>query len=180
MTEKIHIKHEMIHTHFFFSLELKKMATILFTASSSSYNCPQRVDLTEEKVQPTVRRLSEQSERRRSEARRLSEASMEKASMTERLSSAKQGRLPTNQQINACISKFLNSRVIRSQTISEDGQLALGYIQDILVAVQKALFIKNSDELFQSMIYHTKNARDSQVSGRQIYIYIYILLKFFY
>ncbi|CAO3663849.1 unnamed protein product [Rhizopus stolonifer] len=140
------------------------MATILFTASSSSYNCPQRVDLTEEKVQPTVRRLSEQSERRRSEARRLSEASIEKASMTERLSSVKQGRLPTNQQINACIGKFLNSRVIRSQTISEDGQLILKDIQDLLVAVQKALFIKNSDELFQSMIYHTKNARDSQVS----------------
>jgi hypothetical protein len=142
------------------------MATILFTLNSNYYNCPQRVPLTEDNVQPTFRRLSEQSERRRSEQRRKSEASIERASMAERLSSVRQGRFPSNQQINASISKFLNSRVIQSQPMSEDGQLVLKDIQALLIALQRALFLKNSDELFQSMIYHTKRATELLDAGK--------------
>ncbi|KAI9276110.1 hypothetical protein BY458DRAFT_532891 [Sporodiniella umbellata] len=138
------------------------MATILFTPSSSRYSCPQKTELTEDSVQPTVRRLSEQSERRRSEARRLSESYEEKATMTRRLSVMQEGKLPSNQQINTCISKFLNSRVIASQNMSEDGKIALRDIKGLLVAIQRALFLRNSGELFQSMVYHMKTANAMQ------------------
>ncbi|KAG1376116.1 hypothetical protein G6F61_007877 [Rhizopus arrhizus] len=154
------------------------MATILFTLNSNYYNCPQRVPLTEDNVQPTFRRLSEQSERRRSEQRRKSEASIERASMAERLSSVRQGRFPSNQQINASISKFLNSRVIQSQPMSEDGQLVLKDIQALLIALQRALFLKNSDELFQSMIYHTKRATELlDADNDELTIGIFAVLK---
>ncbi|KAG0742759.1 hypothetical protein G6F62_001803 [Rhizopus arrhizus] len=139
------------------------MATIFLTTNSNYYyDCPQRVPLTEDHIQPTVRRLSAQYERRRSEEHLKSLAFEEKAAVTEMLSLLRQGRLPNNQQISTIISNILSSRVIESQPVSKDGQLILKEIQDLLIIIQKALILKNSDELFQSMMYHIKRVTDLQ------------------
>jgi hypothetical protein len=141
------------------------MATIFLTTNSNYYDCPQRVPLTEDHIQPTVRRLSEQHERHRSEEHLKSLAFEEKAAVTEMLSLLRQGRLPNNQQISTIISNILSSRVIESQPVSKDGQLILKEIQDLLIIIQKALILKNSDELFQSMMYHIKRVTDLQKSN---------------
>ncbi|KAG1053181.1 hypothetical protein G6F43_004719 [Rhizopus delemar] len=139
------------------------MAAIFLTTNSNYYyDCPQRVPLTEDHIQPTVRRLSEQYERRRSEEHLKSLACEEKAAMTEMLSLLRQGMLPNNQQISTIISNILSSRVIESQPVSKDGQLILKEIQDLLIIIQKALILKNSDELLQSMMYHIKRVTDLQ------------------
>ncbi|RCH92790.1 hypothetical protein CU097_009613 [Rhizopus azygosporus] len=144
------------------------MATVYLVSRSDSYSCPQRVPLTEDKVQPVVRRLSQQSERRQSEERRKSIASLEKAAVAEQFSFIQQGKLPTNRQIHSIISRFLNSDVIKEQPISEDGQYVLKDIQGLLDVLQRALDSKNPDELLQSMIFHAKRAselQDTEPSG---------------
>lgn len=149
------------------------MATVYLVSRSDSYSCPQRVPLTEDKVQPVVRRLSQQSERRQSEERRKSIASLEKAAVAEQFSFIQQGKLPTNRQIHSIISKFLNSNVIKEQPISEDGQYVLRDIRGLLDVLQRALDSKNPDELLQSMIFHAKRA--SELQGK-IHTFIYRLL----
>ncbi|KAI8967022.1 hypothetical protein BDF20DRAFT_983364 [Mycotypha africana] len=70
--------------------------------------------------------------------------------------SLRAGKLPTNEQLNAVMDRFLNSKVIeRNRTnLSEDGQTLLNDLQELIIAFQRALQTKNRDELFQSFVYH--------------------------
>jgi hypothetical protein len=137
------------------------MATIYTRYPSVQHStCPQRKEFSEEQLAPTIRRLSESSERRRSEQRRRSSVISEKTSVMGSIQSIQAGKLPTNDHLNSIINHLISSEVIEhnKRHMSPDGQLLLNDFQGLLVALQHALHTKNPDELFQSMIYHVRKA----------------------
>ena len=77
--------------------------------------------------------------------------------------SMRQGKLPSNEQLNRVMDRLLSSRSIEAnkQHMSYDGQLLLKDFQELVLTFQRALQIKNRDELFQSMIYHVKKSEAS-------------------
>lgn len=144
------------------------MATIYTRYPSQDYTtCPQRKEIKEEQLGPTVRRLSESSERRRSEQRRRSSVISEKTSVMGSLESIQAGKLPTNDHLNSIINRLIGSEVIEhnKKSMSPDGQMLLNDFQGLLVALQHALHTKNRDELFQSMIYHVRKSELSVVNS---------------
>lgn len=143
------------------------MATIYheYGPGDETYNCPQRRQIRQdsEELRETVRRLSESGIRRASEQRRKSEVISERASVLGSVQSMRQGKLPSNEQLNRVMDRLLNSKSIETnkQHMSTDGQLLLKDFQDLLLTFQRALQTKNRDELFQSMIYHVKKSEAS-------------------
>ncbi|CAO0796486.1 unnamed protein product [Mucor circinelloides] len=143
------------------------MATIYheYGPGDETYNCPQRRQIRQdsEELRETVRRLSESGIRRASEQRRKSEVISERASVLGSVQSMRQGKLPSNEQLNRVMDRLLSSKSIETnkQHMSTDGQLLLKDFQDLLLTFQRALQTKNRDELFQSMIYHVKKSEAS-------------------
>jgi hypothetical protein len=154
------------------------MATIYhhYKPGDSTYVCPQNREISDDSPQVinTVRRLSEQSERRLSEQRRRSSVASEKTSVLGGLQSMREGKLPTNEHLNRIINRLLHSNTIETnkRSLSSDGQLLLKDFQELLVAFQHALQTKNRDELFQSMIYHVHKSEvalnQTTPDGRQV------------
>ncbi|KAI9027459.1 hypothetical protein CLU79DRAFT_716995 [Phycomyces nitens] len=66
------------------------------------------------------------------------------------------GKLPTNNQMTSFFQSMIDNPSIetRKHLMSEDGQLLLKDMRKLLVTLQKTLAHKNSDELFQSLVYH--------------------------
>ncbi|OBZ89505.1 Uncharacterized protein C32A11.02c [Choanephora cucurbitarum] len=130
----------------------------------STFICPQRKDIDDAspQLQNTVRRLSEQSERHLSQERRRSSIASERASVLDNMDLLRQGKLPTNHQLNSIIDRLLHSNTIENnkKNMSEDGVLLLNDFQQLLMTLQSALRTKNRDELFQSMIYHVKKSEE--------------------
>ncbi|KAL9544020.1 hypothetical protein MBANPS3_007837 [Mucor bainieri] len=143
------------------------MATIYhkYGAGDETFNCPQRQQIRQDsaELRETVRRMSESSIRRESEQRRKSEVITERASVMGSVQSMRQGKLPSNEQLNRVMDRLLSSRSIEAnkQHMSADGQLLLKDFQELLLTFQRALQTKNRDELFQSMIYHVKRSEAS-------------------
>lgn len=123
----------------------------------------------------TTRRasLSEMmNERSNMDERRRSEAISEKAATLGGIQSLRQGKLPSNDQLDKVMSRMMQSRAIENNKryMSSDGQLLLQDFKELLQVFQGALKTKNRDELFQSMIYHVKRSeeayeRDHTTSG---------------
>lgn len=140
------------------------MATIYhhYNPGDSTFECPQNREIADDSPQlkNTVRRLSEQSERRLSEQRRRSSVVIEKTSLLDGIYSMRKGKLPTNEQLNRVMNRLLNSKTIENNkgSLSSDGQLLLKDFQELLAAFQLALQTKNRDELFQSLIYHVRKS----------------------
>ncbi|CEP14943.1 hypothetical protein [Parasitella parasitica] len=140
------------------------MATIYheYGPGDETYICPQRNQIRQDSadVQATVRRLSDSEMRRELEQRRRSEAMSERASVLGSVQSMRQGKLPSNEQLDKVIHRLLNSKSIETNKhhMSADGQLLLEDFQDLLMTFQRALQTKNRDELFQSMIYHVRRS----------------------
>ncbi|OAD78793.1 hypothetical protein PHYBLDRAFT_86476, partial [Phycomyces blakesleeanus NRRL 1555(-)] len=66
------------------------------------------------------------------------------------------GKLPTNNQMTSFFQSMIDNPSIetRKHLMSEDGQSLLKDMRKLLVTLQKTLAHKNSDELFQSLVYH--------------------------
>ncbi|KAK4517824.1 CCR4-NOT core subunit cdc39 [Mucor velutinosus] len=143
------------------------MATIYheYGPGDKTYVCPQQRQIRRdsEELRHTVRRLSESGLRRESEQRRKSEVISERASVIGSVQSMRQGKLPSNEQLNRAMDRLLSSKSIETnkQHMSADGQLLLKDFQELLLTFQRALQTKNRDELFQSMIYHVKKSEAS-------------------
>lgn len=143
------------------------MATIYheYGPGDETYICPQRRQIRQDSVElrETVRRLSESGIRRASEQRRKSEVISERASVLGSVQSMRQGKMPSNEQLNRVMDRLLSSKSIETnkQHMSADGQRLLKDFQDLLLTFQRALQTKNRDELFQSMIYHVKKSEAS-------------------
>ncbi|KAL0093683.1 hypothetical protein F4703DRAFT_1730666 [Phycomyces blakesleeanus] len=71
------------------------------------------------------------------------------------------GKLPTNNQMTSFFQSMIDNPSIetRKHLMSEDGQSLLKDMRKLLVTLQKTLAHKNSDELFQSLVYHIKSIK---------------------
>ena len=71
----------------------------------------------------------------------------------------RQGKMPNNDQLNEILDRMLNIRAIneRRNLMSSDGQKLLADFQALIVTLQKMLYTKNADHLFQSLHYHLHN-----------------------
>ncbi|KAI8645155.1 hypothetical protein BD408DRAFT_362091 [Parasitella parasitica] len=140
------------------------MATIYheYGPGDETYICPQRSQIRRDSadVQATVRRLSDSEMRRESENRRRSEVMNERVSVLGSVQSMREGKLPSNEQLDKVINRLLSSKSIETNKhhMSADGQLLLKDFQELLLTFQRALQTKNRDELFQSMIYHVRRS----------------------
>ncbi|CAO3614243.1 unnamed protein product [Mucor hiemalis] len=138
------------------------MATIYhrYERGDSTFNCPQKKEITKESIAPVARRLSDSFERYALNERRRSSVISEKNSIVDNIHSLKTGKLPTNTQLIKIINGLLYSPTIEfnKKFMSVDGQILLQDFQKLVVALQNALQTKNRDELFQSMIYHVRQS----------------------
>ncbi|GAN06581.1 conserved hypothetical protein [Mucor ambiguus] len=68
----------------------------------------------------------------------------------------KDGRMPHNPQLDDLLGKLMTNKVIssREHLMSEDGRILLKDFRKLIGTMQKALNVKNKDELFQSLVYH--------------------------
>ncbi|KAL0146113.1 hypothetical protein V8B55DRAFT_1443688 [Mucor lusitanicus] len=66
------------------------------------------------------------------------------------------GRMPHNPQLDDLLGKLMTNKVIssREHLMSEDGRILLKDFRKLIGTMQKALNVKNKDELFQSLVYH--------------------------
>jgi hypothetical protein len=66
------------------------------------------------------------------------------------------GRMPHNDQLNELLEKLKTNKVIssRENTMSPDGRKLLHDFRELIQTVQRALTVKNKEELFQSLVYH--------------------------
>lgn len=103
------------------------------------------------------------NERSKMDERRRSEAVSEKAATLGGVQSLRQGKLPTNDQLDRIMQRLMTSRSIENNKryMSSDGQVLLQDFKELLQAFQHALKNKNRDELFQSMIYHVRRSEEA-------------------
>ncbi|KAK4517613.1 regulatory particle non-ATPase [Mucor velutinosus] len=68
----------------------------------------------------------------------------------------KDGRMPHNPELDDLLGKLMTNKVIssREHLMSEDGRILLKDFRKLIGTMQKALNVKNKDELFQSLVYH--------------------------
>lgn len=134
------------------------MANVLVDKRAKATNSAPKVE------QVPDRRSSTQSEFSKLLAdRKKSHQINEKASVFGGVQSLRQGKLPTNAQLDRVIDRLVDSRSISSNQsyMSSDGQLLLKDFKELLLVFQRALKTKNRDELFQSMIYHVKRSEEA-------------------
>lgn len=145
------------------------MATIYhrYERGDSTFICPQKKEITQESTARVARRLSGSFERYAIRERRRSSAISERNSIADSIHSLKSGKLPTNAQLIRITNGLLYSSTIEynKKFMSVDGQILLQDFQKLVIALQDALKNKNSDELFQSMIYHV---RQSELSTNSV------------
>ncbi|KAI9468990.1 MAG: hypothetical protein EXX96DRAFT_492337 [Benjaminiella poitrasii] len=86
----------------------------------------------------------------------------EKAAAINSIQSLREGKLPTNKQLNKVIDRFLNSSILENNKkhLSSDGQTFIENFKELVAVLQTALEEKNHDELFQSMIYHIRKSEE--------------------
>ncbi|KAI7904249.1 uncharacterized protein BX663DRAFT_432187, partial [Cokeromyces recurvatus] len=81
----------------------------------------------------------------------------------------KEGKMPHNTELNDLLEKLKTNRIIssREHLMSTDGKNLLHDFRDLLNVIQKALIVKNKDELFQSLVYHI-HCMDTPISKENI------------
>ncbi|KAI8366790.1 uncharacterized protein BYT42DRAFT_504682 [Radiomyces spectabilis] len=98
------------------------------------------------------------------------ESRVEKLKWFEMVQAMKEGKMPTNAQINEFISRMIQSPTIeaRKNNMSAEGQQLLADFRALLQTMQNALATKNKDELFQSLVYHLRNIQPASVNKEQL------------
>ncbi|KAI8647662.1 hypothetical protein BD408DRAFT_408295 [Parasitella parasitica] len=68
----------------------------------------------------------------------------------------REGRMPHNPQLHDLLGKLMTNKAVASKEhlMSQDGRLLLTDFRKLIGTLQKALAVKNKDELFQSLVYH--------------------------
>lgn len=68
----------------------------------------------------------------------------------------KEGKLPPNAQLVELLEKLAHNQVIvsRENLMSQDGRILLNDFRKLIKTLEKALQVKNKDELFQKLVYH--------------------------
>lgn len=79
------------------------------------------------------------------------------------------GRMPHNPQLDDLLGKLMTNKIIssREHLMSEDGRLLLKDFRKLIGTAQKALSVKNKDELFQSLVYHLHCMESPLNKGKQ-------------
>ncbi|OBZ91473.1 Uncharacterized protein C32A11.02c [Choanephora cucurbitarum] len=69
---------------------------------------------------------------------------------------SKEGRMPHNDQLIDLMERLKSNSVIssREHMISPDGKKLFADFRDLITTAEKALKVKNKEELFQSLVYH--------------------------
>lgn len=137
---------------------------------------PQRKPVSKEEGQNVMRRMSEDSVRQQQRIQQQQQQQpmaaagggigggntsqmpddSNKVEMIEFIEGVRSGRLPNNAQIEHFLDRLLNIRAIqeRQHLMSADGQRLLADIQELIQTLKTALYVKNQDQLFQSLYYH--------------------------
>ncbi|KAI7868580.1 hypothetical protein BDF14DRAFT_1742337 [Spinellus fusiger] len=84
------------------------------------------------------------------------EAVNDKLKVYEIAQAFQQGKMPSNNQLTSLFQSMIDNPSIelRKHLMSEDGQLLLKDMRKLMVTLQKVVRDKNTDELFQSLVYH--------------------------
>lgn len=87
------------------------------------------------------------------------QASAEKLELYELIGGIRRGQLPTNGQLIDILNRLLDIPAIEQnkRMMSPDGQRLLDDLRKLIITLQKAIRVKNKDQLFQSLVYHLHN-----------------------
>ncbi|KAI9312359.1 hypothetical protein BX666DRAFT_1865994, partial [Dichotomocladium elegans] len=102
------------------------------------------------------------------EAANLRQPEKDKLAMIDIIEGVRQGYMPTNEQLSYFLEELSNIRAIqeRQHLMSPDGQRLLTDFKYLLKTLQKALYVKNRQQTFQSFYHHLYNV-DYQNASNQ-------------
>ena len=69
----------------------------------------------------------------------------------------REGRLPDNAQIDHTLNYVLDNSPVDQEQLSSDGRKLIQDVRDIIETARIIVKEKNSDELFQNFIWHTRD-----------------------
>ncbi|PPQ68177.1 hypothetical protein CVT24_005064 [Panaeolus cyanescens] len=80
----------------------------------------------------------------------------------------REGRLPSNAQIDSALSYVLSHSPVDVSSLSPEGQKLIQDVKDIIGTTRTMILDKNADELFQSFIWHTRSVDTSSVKDENL------------
>lgn len=80
----------------------------------------------------------------------------------------RQGRVPSNQQIDDALSYVLSHSPVDVSSLSPEGQKLIQDVKDVIGTSRTMILEKNADELFQSFMWHTRSVDTSSVKGQDL------------
>jgi hypothetical protein len=67
------------------------------------------------------------------------------------------GRMPSNAQIDQTLTYVLGHSPVDEKSLSRDGRVLIQDVRDIIETAQQMVREKNADELFQNFVWHTRD-----------------------
>ncbi|KAM0751353.1 hypothetical protein T439DRAFT_380336 [Meredithblackwellia eburnea MCA 4105] len=83
------------------------------------------------------------------------------------VSAFREGKYPSNAQIDKTLSYILANPPVDTDKLSKDGQALISDFQEIIKTAQKIVQVKNQDELAQSFLYHSRHIDTNHVNFKE-------------